>query len=178
MDFLTSKRLITTALILLVILNVSLLSVLWWQNMHTPRPAPVTHTREISRSVYFSIPLSLTEKQTESFRELRKQHFLKVRPEMEAITNLKVALVEESFNATPDTIKIANMALALGSRQAKIETELAMHFHDLAEVCTPAQRDSLKAVLEQLATKKLILPDPMKQPCAACCPLKNKPTPQ
>jgi len=77
--------------------------------------------------------------------------------EMEAITNLKVALVEESFNATPDTIKIANMALALGSRQAKIETELAMHFHDLAEVCTPAQRDSLKAVLEQLATKKLIL---------------------
>lgn len=157
MNFLTTKRLVTTALILLVILNVTLLSVLWWQNIHAPAPRPVTLTREVSRQIYFQLPLSLTRSQAASFQELRRQHFRKVRPQIQAIGSLKQQLVEESFQESPDTMKITALATELGNRQAEIERELAHHFHELAMTCTPAQRDSLKTMLGELATRKIIM---------------------
>jgi Spy/CpxP family protein refolding chaperone len=157
MNFLTTKRLVTTALILLVILNVTLLSVLWWQNTHAPAPRPVTLTREVSRQIYFQLPLSLSRNQVAEFRELRRQHFQTVRPQIQAIGSLKQQLVEESFKDAPDTMKITALATELGNHQAEIERELAHHFHELAMTCTPAQRDSLKAMLRQLAIRKITM---------------------
>ncbi|TCD48873.1 periplasmic heavy metal sensor [Chlorobium sp. N1] len=156
MNFLTTKRLVTTALILLVILNVTLLGVLWWQNTRKPEPGPVRVTREVSRQVFFQLPLSLTSEQARSFQELRREHFRKVWPEMKAIASLKEQLVEESFSQTPDTLKISALATELGRRHALVENALASHFHELAAVCTPAQRDSLKAMLRQLSSRKFV----------------------
>lgn len=153
----TSNRLVTAALILLVILNVTLLSVLWWQNSHRREPRPVRVTREVSRQVFFRFPLSLTEEQARSFQELRREHFQKVRPRIEAIGALKEELMEESFSETPDTSRISALSTALGEEQARIERELANHFHELAAVCTPAQRDSLKAALGQLTSRRIIM---------------------
>ena len=85
MDFLTSKRFVTTALVLLVLLNVTLLSVLWWQNTHQLQPP----TRQFNRQLSFGESLSLNKSQAASFSTLRQNHFLKVRPEMESIVLLK-----------------------------------------------------------------------------------------
>lgn len=154
MNFLSSKRLVTTALVLLTVLNMALLGVLWWQNIRRPAPVQVTITRQFSRQMSFTEPLTLNESQTVSFRNLRKEYFLKVRPEMQAIALLKKQLVEESLKDQPDTKKIEAMANSIGSRQATIERELALHFHELAKVCTPAQRDSLKTLLDRIATRR------------------------
>lgn len=45
MDFLSSKRFVTTALVLLVILNITLMGVLWWQNYVNQRYQSVEITR-------------------------------------------------------------------------------------------------------------------------------------
>ena len=74
---------------------------------------------------------------------------------MQAIALLKKQLLEESLNDKPDTQKIDSLADSIGSRQATIERELAAHFHELAKICKPEQRDSLKKVLEHVATRKL-----------------------
>ncbi len=150
MDFLTSKRFVTTALVLLVLLNVTLLSVLWWQNTHQLQPP----TRQFNRQLSFGESLSLNKSQAASFSTLRQNHFLKVRPEMESIGLLKKQLVEESLKDNPDSKKIETIAAEIGAHQAVIERDLALHFHELAKICTPEQRDSLKQVLNRITSHK------------------------
>jgi len=152
MNFITSKRFVTIALALLVAFNVTLLGVLLWQNTH--RLAPWAPNRQHERQNSFIEPLTLSESQKLCFRKLRQEHFLKVMPEMEKITLLKKQLVEESLKDQPDIKKIDTLALGIGSYQATIEHELALHFHELAKICTPEQRDSLKKVLDGIVTHK------------------------
>ncbi|MEI6847290.1 MAG: periplasmic heavy metal sensor [Chlorobiaceae bacterium] len=148
MDFLTSKRVVTTLVAFLVLLNVTLLGMLWRQNICG------INRNQYLRQNSFTKPLALSESQTLSFQKLREEHFLKIRPEMQAITRLKKQLLEEALNDKPDTKKIETIANNIGSRQATIEKELTHHFHELATVCKPEQRDSLKKVLERIITHK------------------------
>lgn len=155
MDFFSSRRFVTTVLVVLVLLNITLLGVFWWQNMQAEKTTPLTITRQVEREVYFSMPLSLTEEQARRFKELRREHFLKVRSDIKAIATLKHQIIDEAFMAEPDNEKITRLASELGDHQAVIESELANHFHELAAVCQPAQRDTLRAMLEQLLTRKV-----------------------
>ena len=97
MDFLTSKRFITTALVFLVVLNVTLLGLLWWQGTHNPFQSSPASMREFNRHPSFTAQLGLTDAQALIFRNLRQEHFRKVAPEMEAITQLKKQLLDESL---------------------------------------------------------------------------------
>ncbi|NTV97705.1 MAG: periplasmic heavy metal sensor [Chlorobiaceae bacterium] len=155
MNFLTSKKFVTTALVLLVLLNVTLLGVLWWQNMNKSDSRHVTITRQFSRQISFSGPIALSESQTASFQKLRTAHFDKVRPEIEAIELEKKQILAESFKEKPDSAKIASLAQQIGVHQTNMERELAYHFHELSKICTPEQRDSLKNFLEHISRHNL-----------------------
>ncbi len=155
MDFMTSKRFMTTALVFLVVLNITLLGMFWWQGAHQPFQGSPISTREFNHHPSFTAQLGLTEAQALSFRNLRQEHFRKVAPEMEAIAQLKTQLLDESLIAKPDPKKIAMLAEKIGTNQAAIERKLALHFNALAQVCTPEQRNTLKKVLERFATRRL-----------------------
>jgi hypothetical protein len=155
MDFLSSKRLVTTALVILVVLNVTLLGFLWWQNTHKPEYRLLSVKRQITKPVYFGPELTLTQAQQERFATLRRQHFRQTLPEVRQIVALKKELVNEAVKDNPDSIRIAGIADQIGKRQAILERSLAMHFHELAAVCAPgAQRDSLKMMLETVYSRK------------------------
>ncbi|NTU97959.1 MAG: periplasmic heavy metal sensor [Chlorobiaceae bacterium] len=151
MNFLTSKKFVTTALVLLAVLNATLLGVLWWQNMEKNDSKHITITRQYSRQISFSGPVALSDSQSVSFRKLRREHFRKVRPEIAAIEEKKKQILEESFRDKPDSAKIATLAREIGAHQATMEQELAGHFHELSKICTPEQRDSLKSFLEHIS---------------------------
>ena len=153
MNFFTSKRLITIAFIILILLNVTLVSALWVQ--HSCRPEPPHGGRQFSHESFLTRELSLSESQTTSFEKLRQEYFLKVRPEMEAITPLKKQLIEESLKDNPDSKRSDSLVAAIGVHQAAIERELVLHFHQLAKLCTPEQRGRLKEVLEKMATHRM-----------------------
>ena len=153
MNLLDSRRLVTTALVLLAVLNVTLLATLWWRESCRMIPGTesvIHHKKRLS----FTRQLGLNESQTISFDKLRKEHFHNVGAEMQAIALLKKQLIQEALQEKPDTIKIEGIAGNIGSRHAAVERQLAFHFHELAEVCTPGQRDSLRIILERIAARK------------------------
>jgi Spy/CpxP family protein refolding chaperone len=154
MNFFTSKRLITSAFVVLILLNATLLTALWLE--HTHRLEPLLHAgHQFNHESFFAKELDLSESQTISFEKLRQEHFLKVRPEMEAIAPLKKQLVEESFKDNPDTKKTDSLVTAIGLHQAAIERKLLLHFHQLSKLCTPEQRGRLKTVLENMSTRRM-----------------------
>jgi DNA-binding MarR family transcriptional regulator len=139
MDFLSSKRFVTTALVLLALLNITLMGVLWWQNFVNKSYRTVQVTRFYSSSdPRRGNELNLTDQQKEAFRKLRQEHFRKTMPSVQKIIAFKA--------------KLSAIADSIGKRQAWIEKDLALHFHDLSMLCTPAQRDSLEKLLNNIYT--------------------------
>ncbi|NTV68139.1 MAG: periplasmic heavy metal sensor [Chlorobaculum sp.] len=147
MDFLSSKRFVTTALVLLVVLNMVLIGVLWWQNFVTRSYRSVEVTRFYNGGPGGSADLVLNDKQKEAFMRLRKEHFQKSMPTVQKIIDFKKALIAEAVKPAPDKNKLSAIADSIGHRQAFLEKDLALHFHELALLCTPAQRDSLQKFL-------------------------------
>ena len=153
MDFLSSKRFVTTALVLLVMLNVTLMGVLWWQNFVNKSYRSVEVTRFYSNNgPRGGIELTLTDQQKEAFRKLRQEHFRKTMPSVQKIIAFKKELISEAVKPNPDKAKLSAIADSIGHRQAAIEKDLALHFHELASLCTPAQRDSLQKMLNNIYT--------------------------
>ena len=152
MTFFTSKRLVTAAFVLLVLLNTALLSILWQQNNHRTE---TTHgVRQFDHDHFFAGKLGLSELQSASFQKLRQQHFLKVRPEIDAVALLKKQLVEESLKDNPDSKTTESIIEGIGLHQAAIERQLVLHFNQLAKLCKPEQRKRLKDVLENMAAHR------------------------
>lgn len=152
MDFLSSKRFVTTALVLLAILNVILLGVLWWQNFVNTSYRSVEITRFYHDNGHRGVELDLTDQQREAFLRLRREHFRKTMPAVEKIIAFKKEMISEAVKPNPDQKKLAAIADSLGQRQSWLEKDLAIHFHELAALCTPAQRDSLEKLLNNIYT--------------------------
>ena len=150
MDFLSSKRFITTTLVILVLLNIALMGVIWWQNFVSSSGQTVEVTRYYRSERPGHVELELTEQQKTAFIKLRQEHFRKTMPAVRNIVELKKALISESIKASPDKQKIAAIADSIGQRQAWLENNLANHFHELATLCTPSQRDSLEKMLSHI----------------------------
>ena len=148
MDFLSSKRFVTTALVLLVVLNMVLMGVLWWQNFVTRSYRSVEVTRFYNGGgPGGGAELVLNDTQKEAFKKLRQEHFRKSMPTVQKIIDFKKALIAEAVKPKPDKDKLSAIADSIGHRQAFLEKDLALHFHELAALCTPAQRDSLQKFL-------------------------------
>jgi len=155
MDFLSSKRFVTTALVVLAILNITLLGVLWWQNFVSSSYRSVEVTRYYrGHGPRTGTELMLTDEQRTAFRKLRREHFRKTMPAVQKIIEFKKEMISEAVKPNPDQAKLAAIADSLGKRQSWIEKDLALHFHELALLCTPAQRDSLEQLLNNIYTVK------------------------
>ncbi len=154
MDFLTSKRFVTTALVLLGILNVTLLGVLCWQNFLSRNFRSIEVREYYSRSSSQDPEMSFSPEQRTQFMNLRREHFRKSLPEIQKIVELKKELIDEAVKPAPDTSKISLIADRIGKQQARLERGLALHFHEMSSFCTPAQRDSLKAFLGHVYSRK------------------------
>jgi hypothetical protein len=154
MDFLTSKRFVTTALVVLAILNVSLLGVLWWQNIFSRNFRSVEVREYYTRSASPNPEEIFSPEQRKQFRNMRREHFSKNVTEIRKIVALKQELIDEAVKTNPNTARIETIADSIGRQQALLDRNLAMHFHELSTLCTPAQRDSLKAFLGKVYSRR------------------------
>lgn len=151
MNILASKRLLTTGFVVLVVLNLVLLATLFWQQRCTTKSSPQPYGRHHAE---FLRSLRLDPQQQQLFRQKRLDHYRMVQPDMEAIASLKKELIAESLKENPDSAAIRRLAERIGQHHANIEQQLATHFNQLWQNCTPTQQDSLKAFLERIAVHK------------------------
>ncbi|MBO8091930.1 MAG: periplasmic heavy metal sensor [Prosthecochloris sp.] len=154
MDLFSSKRLISVILALLVVLNLALLGFLLWQNFYQPEKE--VQQDRTSRKTFFQEELRLSDEQNRRFNALRKEHFRGSIPVFIHIAAQKKQLIDEAFKETPDVEAINTLAERIGKNQAILERRLAWHFHSLATVCTPEQKDSLRTILESITIRPRI----------------------
>jgi len=154
MDFLTSKRFITAALVFLALLNITLLGVISWQNFFSKNFRSLEVRESYTRSFSPDPEPAFSPAQRSQFMKLRRENLVRSMPELKKIVTLKKQLIDEAVKTSPDTARIAMIADQIGRQQALLDRGLAMHFHELSNLCTPAQRDSLKAFLGQIYSRR------------------------
>jgi len=145
------------AIALLLILNVSTLSLLWYKEVNKP-PRPlrgpsannsVDNRERMER--FIERELSLNQSQAREFRKLHSAYLQQSRDLRNAIRDLKhKQLRNEMFEGESDTLKVNRVARMIAEKQFEVERQTFLHFQALKVLVGEDQKESLKALLDEV----------------------------
>ena len=140
-------------ILVLVILNVSLVALLWLEHSHRPPPQPGLSKAE--RDARFAAELQLNEIQADSVRALRGAHFRISDSIRFEISLLSRRMTEELFAETPDTALVRQLSDRIGMGQAELERQAYNHFNMIKQMCQPEQYENLqRLILDAIRSKQ------------------------
>ena len=148
MDIFTQKRIALWTIILLVVLNVSLLTVIWiGRRPIEPRPidAPPHSERTLE---LLQQELGFSDEQIRQYDLLRKEHARQTLHLITDIQRLKKEMLDEVMTGHPDSVRVSQTATAIGNLQSQIEQLTFQHFLDLKELCGENQVKQLHMLMQ------------------------------
>ena len=149
MNYFSTQRVTTLTIMILILLNLSTLAMLWSFRFKQPvTPLPVEGTGHVEH--FLQQELGLTDRQAQQFDKLRKQHFEQSKIIVDASQQLKRALIEHVFAASPDTEKMQAIAEEIGAKQIELETLRYTHFLELKALCEPGQLERFQALFHEI----------------------------
>ena len=146
---------------LLLLFNVSTLSLLWYKEINkSPRPvrgpsgANALDNRErIQR--FIERELDLSREQAREFRKLHSAYLQQSKVLRNEIRDLKRNQLQiEMFESKADTLKISQAARLIADKQFEFEKQTFLHFQELKALIGEDQEESLKALLDEVFMKQ------------------------
>ena len=150
MNYFTKKRLLFWGIILLVIMNVSSLATVWYQQHSVPFPPTPDRPPPQRTNQFLLRELDLTDAQAEEFAELQRQHFDKTRRIHDAIRDLKNEFFAELSVEFPDTLHANRIAGEIGAKQTELELATFYHFLELKSKISPSQKEKFDGLIQDL----------------------------
>ena len=157
MDIFTKKCVTFWIIFLLVVLNISTVSMLWLnQNRGPGAPPPRGKERQDHRTLEFlQRELDLTDEQILQYNQLRQEHAEQTRVLINDIRRLKQEMMDEMFYDEPDTTKAMEIANLISKKQTEVERITFNHFLDLKELCGMEQVDKLRGLVDEFFRRNL-----------------------
>lgn len=144
---------------LLLLFNVSTLSLLWYKEINKPPrpvrgPANALDNRErIQR--FIERELDLSRDQAREFRKLHSAYLQQSKVLRNEIRDLKRNQLQvEMFASKADTLKISQVARRIADKQFEFEKQTFLHFQELKALIGEDQEESLKALLDEVFMKQ------------------------
>ena len=164
MDIFAKKRVTFWIIFLLVVLNISTISMLWLnQNRGPGAPPPRGKERQDNRTLEFlQKELDLTDEQILQYDQLRQTHAEQTRVLIDDIRRLKQEMMDEMFYDEPDTAKAMQLADLIGEKQTEVEQITFDHFLDLKKLCGTEKIGKLRGLVDEFFRKNL--PQSQKEP--------------
>ena len=155
MDLIKQNKFISWVIAVLVVLNLSALTMVYIQSRKTP-PAPL---KEINNPIGSPVSLmqheiGLSEDQAQKYQDMRKEHMEKIKEINDQVDASKLCIADEIFAKNPDEKKVDTLAAKIGMLQAKIEVMRFEHFRDLINICNNEQKEKLHPILRDVFGKK------------------------
>ncbi len=138
------------ALVALVLMNVSLVIMLWLQPMSHQRMTEKGANPPPRRAEGFLIDaLKLDADQRAKLKVLREEHFETTRELHKGVRSTKRAMFDALLSNSPDTAAALQKAAEYGDQLQRIDEALIQHYLDIREICTPEQKDELRKVFRK-----------------------------
>lgn len=160
MDLFKKTRFLGLLVVLLIILNTTLLALIWVQKLKPPshRPPHPQHrsmdenSGEMRR--FLEAELGFDESQSEEYLLLRRRHRERIEELSRELNSVKKEMFDTVLEEdTRPTLSDSLLDLSL-EKQAEIERLTFQHFLDLKELCEPGQQEKLKLLMHELFRRR------------------------
>lgn len=140
------QKILTVAVILLILLNIALLGFIWKR-----RPAARMHDpeqRQRRTEMFLEHRLNLEDHQMEEFQSIRDSHQKKMQSYNQEMRRLNQNLHEAVVKNQPEMEK--QTLQRIDSLQDHIQNQTVAFIHSLSDICNPDQKDRLLKILNRL----------------------------
>ena len=150
MDILAKNRVLVWSVGILIFLNLSCLSMLWFRDIHRPAHVPPPPMDHDGTAQFLKNQLDLSDSQFNEYLRLRDGHFSETQAIEQKMKILRQDLISELFKDPPDQEAAAEIINSIGASQASLERLTFNHFLDLKKLCGPEQADTLNKMVHSL----------------------------
>lgn len=153
MDIIKQNRNLMIVIILLVVLNLSLITLLWLGRPEPPigNAAPGNPQAENMRlEQLLKNELGFDDKQTEDYLKLRQEHHRGIAKLDRELQILKKQMFDEALQDTSESMLSDSLLQLVQKKQSKIERMTFDHFVALKKLCKPEQRKNLKLLMNEI----------------------------
>lgn len=152
MDIFRKQKIVSRTIIILVLLNILLISFLFWKEMKPKREPLLFPKNEIYKDVSLILKneLNLNEKQVSNLDEIRKRYYLVEIDLKRKIKDYKDEMNEEMFNKNTDENKIIRLAKQISSFEYQMEMIRYCQAKELKSVCTPEQQEKFETLVKEI----------------------------
>lgn len=133
-------RALWVAVIALVVLNIGMMT---WFTFFAHRPGP-------PQRLYLEQELSFDEKQKESYRVMRDEHFMKARSIREQVKMMKEAFFKSMADSSITEEELRKKALNISTKASELELLTFKHFQQVRQICTPEQKEKFDEIIEEV----------------------------
>ena len=162
MDFLVKQKIYIWVIIALILLNLSVVVLLW---LNAPKPpVMVEKERKFPVKDFFNKELGLTTEQQAAFEKLRDEHFKSIDTLRRQIDAKRSAMDEEMFKQNPDKAKIEQISDSIGNLTSEIERLRVAHFSKLYSLLDQKQAEKFRNIVKETHRYGMHGPMPFKGP--------------
>lgn len=133
-------RILWVAIVALVVLNIGMMA---WFTFFAHRPGP-------PQRLFLEQELSFDDKQKESYRLMREEHFMKARSIKEHVKMMKEAFFKAMADSSIADEELRKKALAISSEASELDLLTFKHFQQVRQMCTPEQKEKFDEIIEEV----------------------------
>jgi len=153
MDIFKQKRYLTIAVIILLLMNLTTLTLLWIGRPEGHKP-PRDRGKPVDDRAWVQELLQqqrgFDENQVGQYLKLRAGHRSQARKLEAEIQKLKKEMFDEVLKENPRPTLSDSLLALVQDRQVRLEKITFQHFLDLKNLCRPEQQDQLKILMHEV----------------------------
>ncbi|NWF88665.1 MAG: periplasmic heavy metal sensor [Ignavibacteriaceae bacterium] len=146
MDWLTKQKTYAFLILFLIVVNVSILIILW---MGRPKPPEHFSQKPPNNEMFLRKELGLSDEQDKLLKQNRKLMLDSSRVLDEILWNKKRELQAEAFKEKVDSAKVNILLNEITLLRSKMESMMFKHFSDLKAILTKEQLEKFKRLLDE-----------------------------
>lgn len=164
MDINKQKKLITWAVIILVIINLGAIGLLVYRS-YTPSETTITRPAQEDRfndnrghrrgpGQFLQDRFQFNEAQLKKFNQSVDEHQSRMQEIKDSISLCRKKLVEEVVKDNPDTATLEEYINRTGVLHSKMQRETATHFLDIQKIASPEQKEEIRSFLLDMSERR------------------------
>ncbi|GEM_PF-1690241 len=177
------KRLVIWGIILLVVINISAITTMFYRT-RTPDIFPRFNNRNIrvnrniqknrnlrenrtSRDNYrregahmfFVRELDFSEIQLEKFKNINNKNYEDIHIIVKQLNAKRDEMITELENKTPNMAKLDSIAIDVGNLHTKLKKITINHYLEIKNICNPKQQEKLHMMYKHMSSTNCAMPD-------------------
>ncbi|MBS1515318.1 MAG: Spy/CpxP family protein refolding chaperone [Bacteroidetes bacterium] len=156
METIAKNKLLFTVIIILILINVSTLSFMWYAKLKEPPPPVIVNAPPMQQGpppegrANLKEQLKLTDAQMEAVDKIREEHLAQIRKTKEEMRGLKDELFSNLSKPDADTNKVKDITNRIGTYEARIDLITFDNFREIRKIISDEQKKKFDEIILDL----------------------------